>query len=132
MKLTSSIISLVAFFSFASANIVTATHNAKYDEGSTFIEDLTCSWTLKAKYSKLASLPNWPKIGGYANAACGSCWEVAFSLRNPIYVLSVDNAGDGFQVSASVLDSFGGLGAEYNDLPVTVTPVDKSKCGLSA
>ena len=135
MKLTSTIISLVALFSFASAgNVMDAYHNDKYDNKENSISSITCYQSLHATYKHLGDLPNYPYIGGYKDGnGCGSCWEIVYGTNSPItiYVLSVDNSNSGFQLSVNAMNTLtNGHGTQYVSIAVQVTAADKSKCGL--
>ena len=136
MKLTSTVISLAALFSLApadSAANVTAYYNAKYDNGQSSIDTVTCYNDKPVIYQTLGSLPNFPNIGSYQNAGCGSCWAVAYDTRKTVYILIVDGSNKGFQLSLSTLKDLGQLNGIQNknySLDVTATEVDQSKCGL--
>ena len=144
MKLTSTIISIVALFSFAIADNlpdntgkvvkVTAYHNTKYDNSKSSISTVKCYNDQSAKYPTLGKLPTYPNIGGYLNADCGSCWAVAYDTVTTIYVLIVDGSDKGLQLSQKTMNALGkksGIhGGPYSSFDVKVTVVDKSKCGL--
>ena len=133
MKLTSTIISLVALFSFASAgNVIDAYYNNKYDNKENSISSITCYQSLHATYKHLGDLPNYPYIGGYKDGTdCGTCWEIKYGTIGSIYVLSVDNSNKGFQLSVNAMNKLtNGHGTQYVSIAVQVTAADKSKCGL--
>ena len=134
MKLTPTIISLVVFSSFASVtSAIKAVHNSKYDKGDSSISTVSCHSDLQARYPTLGKLPTYPNIGGYQNAACGSCWAVAYNTMTTIYVLNVDDSNNGLQLSLNTMTKLGkksGIHGENYSLDVTVTEADKSKCGL--
>ena len=52
MKLTSSVICLVELFSFPAGCVITAVHNAKYDNGGNSINNVTCSNNLPCEIQK--------------------------------------------------------------------------------
>ena len=131
MKLTPTIISLVVLSSFASLTSATkAVHNSKYDKGESLINTITCHSDLQARYPSLGKLPTYPNVGGYQNAACGSCWAIEYASEPPIYFISVDSNNDGLQLSIQTMDTLTGSGSQYLFVPVQVTAADKSNCGL--
>ena len=130
MKLTSSIICLVALFSVPASCIITATHNSKYDNGAKSINTVTCSSNLKARYPTLGKLPT-KKIGGLIGAPCGTCWAINYD-KAIVYALSIDKSDEGFQLSndAVVALTAGKKQTLPGNLQITVTAADKALCGL--
>jgi hypothetical protein len=116
MKLTSTIISLVALFSFASAIGVNITYDERFDHRANPLSTVVCSDVLlkiNPQFTTFGSLPKFPligaseskDIGGPNSAACGSCWELTFDPAwLPIYVLAIDRAKDGFQLSLEAMN----------------------------
>jgi hypothetical protein len=135
MKLTSTIISLTALFSFASA--VNVAYNSTFDNPANILSSIACSNTL---HKKKISLLNFPNIGGYEaveglnSAACGTCWQITFSLTHlSTYVLVIDQAKDGFRVSHTAMNTLTkGNTEHYRTIAAKATQVDETKCGLSA
>jgi hypothetical protein len=128
MKLTSTIIALVALFSFASA--VNVAYNPTYDDPSSLLTRAACSNTL---HQKKISLLNFPNLGA-SEAGCGSCWQITFApTQSSIYVLAIDHTNDGLQVSHSALNTLT-KGNTQNDKTIIAeaTQVDGTKCGLSS
>jgi hypothetical protein len=127
MKLTSTIISLVALFSFASAgDVFTINYDVRFDNGQSLLSTLACSDALlkiDKRYLTFESLPNFPfigafqdvNIGGPNNAACGSCWEIIFNQNKPpIYVLAIDKTNNGFHISLEAMNTLtNGRAQEY-------------------
>ena len=108
MKLTSTVISLAALFSFAPADgaaKVTAHYNAKYDNRLSSIDTVTCYNDPPVLYHTLGSLPNFPHIGGLHYAECGSCFAVAYDTTKTVYVLIVDGSDGGLELSFSTLQA---------------------------
>ena len=130
MKLTSSIICLVALFSVPASCFITAVPNDKYNNGGNSMETVTCYNDLRARFKTLGDLPT-TKIGGYQGATCGTCWAIEFNKRPIVYALSIDDSDDGFQLSHdAVVALMGGESTVPMNLQVTVTAADKAKCGL--
>ena len=129
MKLTSSIICLVALFSVPASCIITAAHNSKYDNGAKSIDTVTCSSHLKARYPTLGDLPT-KKIGGLKDAPCGTCWAIIYD-KTIVYALSIDKSEEGFQLSNdAVVHLVGKKQTLPGNLQVTVTAADTALCGL--
>ena len=127
MKLTSSIISLVAFFSFAAGDMVEVSHNAKYDIGASSMGTVSCSSYLGPKYPTFGNLPT-NKIGGRYSVNCGSCWQLGYNHKI-VYALAIDGSTEGsFQLSQSAMDALGGQKEKYQ---VSISPASPAKCGLS-
>jgi hypothetical protein len=144
MKLTSTIISLVALFSFASAINLSVGYNDEFNYRDNPLSMVVCADVLsKMKFTTtFGSLPKFPLIGasqavkGPNHEACGSCWEIIFDPALPIYVLAIDQAtgGDAFQLSLQAMDSLtNGHAVQYNTVNASsITQVDRSHCGLPA
>ena len=111
MKFTSTIISLAALFSVASADIVR--FNTFYDNPTTSLNNVACSNGVNSLITKgfptFGSLLTFPGVGGvYAvegwnTMECGSCWQLTYE-GNSIYVAAVDTVSDGFDISLAALN----------------------------
>ena len=138
MKLTSTIISLVALFSVASA--VDVRYDTAYDNSQTSLSTVACSdganGLLTKKFTTFGSLPSFPNIGaaqaigGWNSSACGSCWQISFEGQS-INVTAIDHAGDGFNLSLEAMNTLtDGLAEELGVIDAQATQIDKSHCGL--
>ena len=127
MKLTSSIISLVAFFSFAAGDTVVVSYNAKYDIGKTSMGTVTCSGYLGGKYPTFGSLPT-KMIGGYngPHIPCGSCWQLGYN-HHITYAIAIDTSTNGFELSQSAIAALGG---PKGTVQVSISQASPSRCGL--
>ncbi|KAI9433900.1 Cerato-platanin [Lactarius indigo] len=121
MKLTSTLTSLVALFSVASA--VNVRYDTTYDNP-------------QGSLSTFGSLPSFPNIGaaqavaGWNSTACGSCWKISFGGKS-INVIAVDHAGDGFNLSLEAMDTLtNGQAQQLGVINAQATQVDASQCGL--
>ncbi len=86
MKLSLSVISLVAFFAVASA--VKVQYDTVFDNPKGSLSSVTCSdganGLLIKGYTTFGSLPSFPNIsaakavGGWNSTACGSCWQITY------------------------------------------------------
>lgn len=111
MKFTSTIISLAALFSVASADIVR--YNTFYDNPGTSLNDVACSngdnGLVTKGFATFGSLPSFPAIGGvfavsgWNSPECGSCWELTYNGKS-IYVTAIDTISDGFDISLEAMN----------------------------
>jgi len=138
MKLTSTIISLVAFFSAASD--VTVHYETTLDNSKGSLSTVACSdganGLLTKGFSNFGSLPSFPNIGaaqaveGWNSKACGSCWKISYGKKS-IYVTAVDHADDGFDLSLEAMNTLtNGHAKKLGVIDAQATQVDKSHCGL--
>jgi len=138
MKLTSTIVSLVALFSVASA--VNVRFDTAYDNSQASLSTVACSdganGLLTKKFTTFGSLPSFPNIGaaqavgGWNSTACGSCWQISFGGQS-INVIAVDHAGDGFNLSLEAMNTLtNGRAEELGVIDAQATQVDPSRCGL--
>jgi ABC-type microcin C transport system permease subunit YejE len=126
MKLTSTIISLVALFSFASA--VNIAYNSEYNNPASIITRAACSGILHQKIITLSNLPNF----GASEEGCGTCWQITFAqTQSSIYILSIDYIKDGLQVSHAALKTLTN-GNTNNNKTITAEAMqfDRTKCGV--
>jgi hypothetical protein len=143
MKLTSTIISLVAFFAFASAdNVYGVSYDSKYDSKEHSLSSIACPILHEKGFKTFGSLPNFPNIGASplvarlkypTGDACGTCWDIRLTdkMESPIYVLAVGLASDGFQLSNEAMKTLTN-GTTEKDKTVTayITKAGASHCGL--
>ena len=138
MKLTSTIISLVALFSVASA--VNVRFDTAYDNSQGSLSTVACSdganGLLTKGFTTFGSLPSFPNIGaaqavgGWNSTACGTCWQISFGGKS-INAIAVDHADDGFNLSLEAMNTLtNGHAQELGVINAQVTQVDKSLCGL--
>ncbi len=137
MKLTSTLISLAALFSIASAD--TVRYNTFYDNASTSMNNVACSNGdngLVTKFPTFGSLPSFPAIGGVSavkgwnSPECGSCWELTYE-GNTIYVTAIDTLFEGFSISLGAMNTLTNGEAQHLDvIDAEATQVDKWHCGL--
>ena len=142
MKLTSTIISLAALFSVASADTRVVRFNTFYDNGSTSMNNVACSngpnGLVTKGFPTFGSLPHFPNIGAvYAVGAwnspdCGSCWELTYAgTGNTIYVTAIDTVGNGYDISLKAMNTLtNGQAQQLDSINVESTQVDPSFCGL--
>ena len=145
MKLPSTIIVLMALFSFASAAskyiTVRVGFNYTLDSSDTLLSTVTCFDALKSKgyNTTFDSLPSFPNIGSYSavknshSTKCGSCWELTYDPSKPsTYIYVIDTAEDDFQVSQESMASVANEDTrpgQYLD-SVLATEVDESYCQM--
>ena len=138
MKFTSTILSLAAFFSVASADIVR--FNTFYDNPSTSMNNVACSngdnGLVTKGFPTFGSLPSFPGLGGVSavkgwnSPECGSCWQLTFG-GNSIYVTAVDTISDGFDISLAAMNLLtNGQAQQLDSIDAQATSVDESFCGL--
>ncbi len=138
MKLYSSVISLVAFFSVASA--VKIQYDTVYDNSEASLSSVTCSdganGLLTKGYTTFGSLPSFPHVsaakavGGWNSKACGSCWRITYQGKS-VNVTAIDTAGDGFNPSLETLNTLtNGHGVEFGHIDAQAVQIDKKYCGL--
>ena len=119
MKFTSTILSLAALISVASAGPTPSgsvvRYNTFYDNAQTSLNDVACSngdnGLVTKGFPTFVSLPSYPFIGGVSavkgwnSPECGSCWELTYSgTGNTIYVTAVDTISDGFDISLAAMN----------------------------
>ena len=119
MKFTSTILSLAALISVASAGPPPSgsvvRYNTFYDNSQTSLNDVACSngdnGLVTKGFPTFISLPSYPFIGGVSavkgwnSPECGSCWELTYSgTGNTIYVTAVDTISDGFDISLAAMN----------------------------
>ena len=140
MKLTSTIISLAALFSVASADTEVVRFNTFYDNSQTSLNNVACSNGRNGLVTKgfptFGSLPSFPNIGAsqavgaWNSPLCGSCWELTYN-GNTIYVTAIDTVGNGLDLSLQAMNTLtNGLAQELDSVNVQATQVDESYCGL--
>ena len=138
MKFTSTIISLAALFSVASADVVR--FNTFYDNASTSLNNVACSngdnGLVTKGFPTFGSLPSFPSIGGVSavkgwnSPECGSCWQLTYA-GNTIYVTAVDTISDGFDISLAGMNLLtNGQAQQLDTVNAQATQVDESFCGL--
>ena len=137
MKFTSTILSLVALFSVASAD--TVRYNTIYDNPSTSMNDVACSNGpngLVSRFPTFGSMPTFPGIGGvfavggWNSPECGSCWKLSFK-GNSILVTAIDTISDGFDISLKAMNELtGGCAAVLDSIDAVATQVPRIQCGL--
>jgi len=136
MKFTSTIISLAALFSVASADIVR--FNTFYDNPSTSLNNVACSngdnGLVTKGFPTFGSLPSFPGIGGVSavkgwnSPECGSCWELTYGA-NSIYITAVDTISDGFDISLAAMNLLtNGQGQSLDSINAQATQVAESFC----
>ena len=136
MKFASTILSLAALFSVASADIVR--YNTMYDNPSFPLNDVACSngdHGLAAKFGTLGGLPTFPGVGGvfavsgWGSPECGSCWELTYKGKS-ILVTAVDTISDGFDISLKAMNILtGGKAVALDSIDAVATQVSRTLCG---
>ncbi|KAI9459722.1 Cerato-platanin [Lactarius psammicola] len=138
MKLTSTIISLAALFSVASADVVR--FNTFYDNPQTSLNNVACSDGANGLVTKgfptFGSLPSFPGIGGVSavkgwnSPQCGSCWQLTYG-GNSIYITAIDTISAGFDISLKAMNILtNGQAQSLDVIDAQATQVPNSKCGL--
>ena len=138
MKLISTITSLVALFSVASA--VDVRYDTTYDNSQGSLSTVACSdganGLLTKGYTTFGSLPSFPNItaaqavAGWNSPACGSCWQITYGGES-INVTAVDHAGDGFNLSLEAMNTLtDGNAVEFGVVSAQATQIDPQYCGL--
>ncbi|KAN0137833.1 protein SnodProt1 [Lactarius tabidus] len=137
MKFTSTIISLAALFSVASADIVR--FNTFYDNPGTSLNNVACSNGKNGLVTKgfptFGSLPSFPGIGGvfavkgFNSTECGSCWQLTYGGKS-IYITAIDTIHDGFDISLKAMNILTNNQAQALDsIDAQATQVARSFCG---
>ena len=143
MKFTSTILSLAALFTIASAgptpgNVVR--YNTFYDNPQTSLNDVACSngdnGLVTKGFPTFGSLPSFPFMGGVSavkgwnSPECGSCWELTYSgTGNTIYVTAVDTISDGFDISLTAMNVLtNGQAQQLDSINVQAQEVATSNC----
>lgn len=146
MKLTSTIISLAALFSFASAagNVHVLNYNSAYDDPNRQLDTVVCHdylINLKMGYTTYSSLPAFPYIGGFVTVLsqnspeCGTCWQITHGEKS-VNVLAIGKTNDGVDLPRKAMDILinnNGAGAQFPKFPLTtatVTKVENAKCNM--
>jgi hypothetical protein len=142
MKFTSTIISLAALFSVASAGPTPSTnivrYNSFYDTPTTSLNNVACSngnnGLVTKGFSTFESLPSFPFIGAAFNVEnwnspeCGSCWELTFE-SNTIYLTAIDTISSGFDMSLTAMNVLtNGQAQQLDSINVQATQVAESFC----
>jgi hypothetical protein len=142
MKLTSTILSLAALFSVASAGPTPSTnvvrYNTFYDNPTTSLNNVACSngdnGLITKGFSTFSSLPSFPFVGGAFNVKnwnspeCGSCWKLTYQ-SNTIYLTAIDTISDGFDISLTAMNVLtNGQAQKLDSIDVQATQVAESFC----
>ncbi len=141
MKFTSTLVSLAALFSVASADVVR--FNTFYDNPQTSLNNVACSdgvnGLITKGFSTFASLPSFPGIGGvfavknWNSTACGSCWKLT-SQGTSIFVTAIDTISDGFDISQKAMITLANVNTLNGVVPDSINAqavqVAESFCGL--
>lgn len=138
MKLSSTVLSLTAFFSVVSA--VDVRYDTVYDNSKGSLSTVTCSdganGLLTKGFTTFGSLPSFPNIGaaqvvrGWNSTACGTCWQITYGGKF-INVTVIDTVDDGFNLSIEAMDTLtNGHATEFGVVSAQATQVAKSYCGL--
>ncbi|KAH8991578.1 Cerato-platanin [Lactarius akahatsu] len=138
MKFSSTVISLVTFFSVVSA--VNVRYDTVYDNSKGSLSTVTCSdganGLLTKGFTTFGSLPSFPNIGaaqvveGWNSSACGTCWKITF-VGKSINVTAMDTGKDGFVLSLEAMNTLtGGHATDLGVVDAQATQIAKSHCGL--
>ncbi|KAH9057037.1 Cerato-platanin [Lactarius deliciosus] len=138
MKLSSTVIYLVTFFSVVSADNVR--YDTVYDNSKGSLSTVTCSdganGLLTKGFTTFGSLPSFPNIGaaqvveGWNSSACGTCWQITY-VGKSINVTAMDTGKDGFVLSLEAMNTLtGGHATELGVVDAQATQIAKSYCGL--
>lgn len=138
MKLSTTVISLVTFFSVVSA--VNVGYDSTYDNAEGSLTTVACSdgenGMITKGFTTFGSLPTFPNIGaaqavgGWNSTACGTCWQILYEQQS-ITVIAIDRADNGFVVSRGAMNSLtNGQAQNLGIINAQATQVDKSNCKL--
>ena len=111
-----------------------------YGSGDLSLNNVACSngdnGLITKGFTTLNSLPSFPYIGGanvvsgWNSPNCGSCWSLTYE-GTTIYVLAVDTAGVGFNVSPEAMHALAGeRGEQLGKVSALIAPADSWHCGL--
>ncbi|KAI9433898.1 Cerato-platanin [Lactarius indigo] len=139
MKLSSTITSLVTFFSVV-VSAVNVRYDAVYDNPKGSLSTVTCSdgtnGLLTKGFTTFDSLPSFPNIGaaqvikGFNSAACGTCWQITY-VGKTINVTAMDTAKDGFVLSLGAMNTLtGGHAKDLGVVGAQATQIANNYCGL--
>ena len=137
MKFTSTLLSLAALFSVASADIVR--YNQIYDDPTYSLNGVACSngphGLVTDGFDTLGDLPTFPGVGGvfavsgWGSPECGSCWELTYKGKS-ILVTAVDTISDGFDISLKAMNILtGGKAVALDSIDAVATKVSRTHCG---
>jgi len=133
-----------AFIAFAllaaSANAVRLGWDSTYDNADQSLDVVACSdgdhGLERLGYDTFGSLPTFPYIGaadsieGWNSEKCGNCYQLTYHSKS-VYMLAIDVAGDGYNLSQQGMDDLtNGHAEEYGEVQVTAQQVAASFCGL--
>ena len=115
MQFSKSMIAFAAllFAPAALAASVSVSYDNSYDDSGASLDTVACSdgpnGLITKGYSTIGSLPDFPYVGGasavsgWNSADCGTCWELTYDGES-IYVLAIDHADDGFNISEEAMN----------------------------
>jgi hypothetical protein len=138
MKLSATVISLVASFSVVSA--VSVGYDSVYDNSQNSLSTVACSdganGMLTKGFTTFGSLPSFPNIGaaqavaGWNSSACGSCWQLSYGKKS-ITITAIDHSDNGYVVSLEAMNFLtNGQAQNLGIINARATQVDKSNCKL--
>jgi hypothetical protein len=138
MKFTSTIISLAALFSVASA--VDVRYDPYYDNCETSLDAVACSngpnGLLTKGFTTFGSLPSFPYIGAaqavecWDSPECGSCWEISY-MGKCVFVTIIDHTADGFSLSLEAVNALtDGHAEECGVIDAEAKQVDPIQCEM--
>jgi hypothetical protein len=138
MKLSATVISLVASFSVVSA--VSVGYDSVYDNSQNSLSTVACSdganGMLTKGFTTFGSLPSFPNIGaaqavaGWNSSACGSCWQLSYGQKS-ITITAIDHSDNGYVVSLEAMNFLtNGQAQNLGIINARATQVDKSNCKL--
>lgn len=118
----------------------TVSYDTTYDNSGQSLATVACSdgpnGLLTKGYSTFGSLRNFPNIGGAAavggwnSDSCGSCWQLTYNGKS-IFVVAVDHADDGFNISQEAMDTLtNGQASQLGRIDASVKQVSTSSCKL--
>ena len=140
MKLTSTVISLVALVSFASTvsgDPLPVIINSAYDDSNRPLDTVSCNdhlSSLNNKFKTYGSLPTFPNVAGISYVtgpsswACGTCWKVTFQ-SNSVYVLAIGHVKNGVELSTKTMNTLtNGMATKL--AWAEVVQAENSMCGM--
>ncbi|RFU74625.1 eliciting plant response like [Trichoderma arundinaceum] len=138
--LMSRMFQIAAVVAPVSAEIVTATFNALYDDPSRPLSEVSCwrkdvgfmphlDWKLQKDAVGFIGIDSLSRLN---TANCFSCWMISYNGKT-ISLLAIDGSNSGVVMSLDALQSLtDGRALELDHIDVNAIEVDTSHCGIQA
>ena len=87
-------------------------------------------WEKQSDVPNFANIGGFQQIAGWNSASCGTCFELSFQ-GTKLFVLAVDHAGDGANISKTAMNTLTKNQADnLGAVDATVKVTDKKNCGI--